>query len=148
MKIYKILTKSLLLSLLLLTGFWANGQGSNYKLLTRGKPCPFDTAVAVQIKTYRLESRKFEIQDSLNTSLQAQVKTLEAGIKKAQKISAVSDSISEVRLNLLTAKTTYATALASENQKLKSNLAKSSKWYRQPMPYLVLGVLTGFLIAK
>lgn len=61
---------------------------AQYSKLTLGQRCPFDTAVAVQIKTYRLESLKFQKGDSLISILKSRIQ--------------VSDSISaDLKIRLM-----------------------------------------------
>lgn len=50
---------------------------AQYSLMTRGELCPFDTAVAIHIDTYRLETQKMKLADTLITNLSYQVNLLE-----------------------------------------------------------------------
>lgn len=54
---------SILVTVILLLS--AQSIDAQYSLMNKGQLCPFDTAVAIHIDTYRLESRKFNLCDSL-----------------------------------------------------------------------------------
>lgn len=46
---------------------------AQYSLMLKGERNPFDTAVAIHIDTYRLESKKFSLADTLIKSLKEQL---------------------------------------------------------------------------
>lgn len=68
--------------------FEVNAQ---YKKLTFGQPSPFDTAVAVRIDRYRLETKKFKLADKLIDSLSWEVKSLYREVSIADSINERSD---------------------------------------------------------
>ena len=70
MKIARIWVVTALLSL---TAPTINAQ---YSLLRKGDLCPFDTAVAIHIRTYRIESSKFRLCDTLVSGLQAEIRLM------------------------------------------------------------------------
>lgn len=64
----------LIIATLLLIALNSNAQ---YSLMSKGERCPFDTAVAIHIDTYRLESRKMKLADTMIVNLSDQVASLE-----------------------------------------------------------------------
>lgn len=68
--------------------FEAHAQGP-YKLLLRGEPSPFDTAVAIQVQTYRRETAKMAADDrlikGLNRTVESYQKTIEQ-VKRAREV--------------------------------------------------------------
>lgn len=58
------------IAILLLIGQTSKAQ---YSFMTRGQVCPFDSAVAMQIDTYRLESRKINLADTIIANLKEQL---------------------------------------------------------------------------
>ena len=60
----------LIIVLLLLSVQNSNAQ---YSLMTKGQLCPFDTAVAIRIDTYRLETRKLNLGDTIINNLKSQL---------------------------------------------------------------------------
>ena len=60
----------LIIALLLLIVQISNAQ---YSLMTKGQLCPFDSAVAVRLDVYRLETRKLNLGDSIINNLKRQL---------------------------------------------------------------------------
>lgn len=65
--------KSVFTLLLLTTALTSEGQ---YFKLLKGQSSPFDTAVAIQINRYRLETVKLKLADRLVDSLISEIKSL------------------------------------------------------------------------
>ncbi len=51
----------------------AQTSKAQYSLMTKGQLCPFDTAVAIRIDTYRLETRKLNLGDTIINNLKQQL---------------------------------------------------------------------------
>lgn len=94
MKGYIVIIVILLLS--------ARNINAQYSLMTHGERCPFDTSVAIQIDTYRLESLKMKLADSLINSLTYQVQlsdSISYTLQKQLALSAIKGRIKEEELN-------------------------------------------------
>lgn len=79
-----------LIALLCLTVLTSNGQ---YEKLVRGQKVTFDTAVAIQINTYRAESRKLKVGSSLIDSLSLALKSsIETSAIQTKLVSSLSYS--------------------------------------------------------
>src|SRR5688500_14284283 len=57
----------------------AQGQ---YRLVTRGEPSPFDSAVLIRIDRYRAESLKFELADKLIDSLNFELRLMTTSLSR------------------------------------------------------------------
>ncbi len=66
----KKLVPIIALSLLIGRTFNVSAQ---YSMMTRGQLCPFDSAVAIHIDTYRLETMKLSLADSMIFNLESQL---------------------------------------------------------------------------
>ena len=61
---------------------------AQYSLMTKGQLCPFDTAVAVRIDTYRLETRKLNLGDTIINNLKSQLAL------SAEKVASLNSQLS------------------------------------------------------
>jgi len=118
-------------------------QDGNYSLMTRGQRMPFDTAVAINLPQYRLETVKFDICDSLIAALvlitdnqSKQIFTLEKRVLNLQELNAVCDAE-------IARKTKVNTDLYIEYQKLSIANAKMQKWHRKKWIPFSIGVAAG-----
>jgi len=64
-----------------------------YTLLTRGQPSPYDTAVAIQVKTYRTETLKMEQADKVINDLQISNNYLKQTLYQAELKSKQSEAV-------------------------------------------------------
>lgn len=90
---------------------------AQYKLLTRGQPSPYDTAVAVEIHRFRLEGQKLKVGsaliDSLNRELffmqgqlvfAARIRDIDSlQIESLERSSARKDSLNQVLVKSINA---------------------------------------------
>lgn len=60
----------LIIAILLSIGQTSKAQ---YSLMLKGQRCPFDSAVAIHIDTYRLESKKLNLADTIISNLKHQL---------------------------------------------------------------------------
>lgn len=85
--------KKLILStvVFLLSALSSNAQ---YSLLLKDQINPFDSAVAIQIDMYRLESKKMQLADTLIASLKAQLaNTTELSTKLENRVALLQQTI-------------------------------------------------------
>lgn len=64
--------KRLMLSIAILL-LVALSSKAQYSLMTRGQLCPFDSAVAIRLDVYRLETQKLNLADTIINNLKAQL---------------------------------------------------------------------------
>ncbi len=125
---------------------------AQYKKLTFGQKSPFDTAVAVRIDRYRLETQKFKLADKLIDSLSWEVKSLYREVS-------ISDSIndrSDVQIYFLqksNQRKDSINAVVNKNFKQLLEIAnKKEPWYKKYEGVAVVTVvvieLTRLIFAK
>lgn len=64
--------KNLMVSIVLLL-LIVQSSNAQYSLITKGQLCPFDSAVAVRLDVYRLETRKLNLGDTIINNLKEQL---------------------------------------------------------------------------
>jgi len=122
----------------------AQDTDGNYSLMFKGDRCPFDTAVAVNVKQYRAETMKFDLCDSLITSLsnivdnqEQQISTLE---RKALNLQILNGAY-ELEIER---KTLVNNKLFVEYDKLNKAYANEQRWIKRNGIWFYFGA--GFFI--
>lgn len=121
------------------------GQSSKaqYSLMTRGQLCPFDTAVAIHVDTYRMESRKLNLADSVITNLQARLDVSIEATASLQNRLELDQELLKVREQQIAMKNKQMEALIA-NYTIKP---KDTWWTRNERTiYLVGGMIGGGII--
>lgn len=121
------------------------GQSSKaqYSLMTRGQLCPFDTAVAIHVDTYRMESRKLNLADSVIANLQARLDVSIEATATLQSRLELDRELLKVREQQLAIKNKQMEALIA-NYTIKP---KDTWWTRNERTiYLVGGMIGGGII--
>ncbi len=111
--------------------------------MTRGQLCPFDSAVAIHIDTYRVETRKLNLADSVISNLHAQLDvSLQANVSLQNRLE-LSKEVLRVREQQLALKTRQMEALMA-NYTIKP---KDTWWTRNEKTiYLMGGMIGGGII--
>ncbi len=121
------------------------GQSSKaqYSLMTRGQLCPFDTAVAIHVDTYRMESRKLNLADSVIANLQARLDVSLEATAALQNRLELDRELLKVREQQIAMKNKQMEALIA-NYTIKP---KDTWWTRNERTiYLVGGMIGGGII--
>ncbi len=137
--------KSFIVILMCLTALTTNGQ---YKLLKHNEPNPFDSAVAIRIDRYRLETRKLNLCDQLIDSLTNE-------IRAHMKVRKQMDSVAAIQQGQITALTNsnarirgVVNDLNTKFDELFVETRKQNKLLRSPYFWFVLGMAGGVIIMK
>jgi len=114
-------------------------QDGNYSLMTKGQRLPFDTAVAINIVQYRAETMKFDLCDSLITTLQSitdnqqkQILTLEGRVSNLQELNGMFESELERRALV-------NERLLIEYHKLSRAYDKGRTWFKKNGKWIAFG---------
>ena len=112
----------------------------NYSFMTKGQRSPFDTAVAVNLPQYRLETLKFDLCDSLITALQSitdnqnkQIFLLEERVENLRELTAAYEA-------QITRKNAVNVDLMNEYGRLSKSYAKERTWFKRNGKWLCFGV--------
>lgn len=121
-----------IIAVLLLTALNSNAQ---YSLMTRGERCPFDSAVAIRLDVYRLESLKMKLADRLIFNLSYQMKSLEA-----MNINLHSQlSLSDQKFRLKEEEVNVKQQTINELLKQMAYKPEKSWWEKNQKPVLFIG---------
>ena len=111
----------------------------NYSFMTKGQRSPFDTAVAINIGQYRVETMKFDLCDSLITTLQSitdnqqkQILTLEGRVSNLQ----ILNGTYEMELER---KALVNNQLLMEYDRLNKAYSKERTWFKRNGKWLWFG---------
>jgi len=129
--------------ILLFLGLCINLVKAQYIKLYYNDKCPFDTAVAIQINTYRAESRKLSLADSILSNFDKQI--VEYKILNTQKDSAL---MFLYRINLLSdkeidQKNRTINDLSSTFDKIVELNKKQNTWFNRNK--LAIGFVSGII---
>lgn len=118
---------------------------AQYTLVTKGDIIKYDSAVAVEISTYRNESAKLKIADSLINSLQYEIKLLQIEVDTYEKVQINHSKTVGMLNSIIKNKQILLEKNIKEYQDL---LIKSSerKFYKRPEFWGVIGFVLGALI--
>lgn len=116
--------------------------------MTKGQAVPFDTAVVVQINTYRLESQKMEQADTLVASQRALITHLQGAVATASELNATNNRIVSEQAALLAAKLQHQQTLEEQVAALRKIAAKKTPWYADPKLWGTAGLVIGILLTR
>lgn len=118
--------------ILLLTGLNINAQ---YSLMSKGQLCPFDSAVAIQIDTYRLESKKLDLAEALINNLKASIISKDSSILLLETKDKIKDQIISTQLDIIRDKDRTIEALTFYYSPPKQD------WWQKNKNYVLLGAI-------
>jgi hypothetical protein len=114
---------------------------AQYRKLLRGEKSPFDTAVAVRIDRYRLETKKFKLFKQLEDSLSIEINSLEKEVILSDSINAESQKQITI-LEKANARKDSVNHILNKN--FNAAIQQSLKpWYKKPegIGIIVIGTL-------
>lgn len=127
---------------------------SQYKLLTRGQPSPYDSAVAVRLDQYRKETQKIDLGERLIDSLKAELAAMRIFVihkdsltfidratilQQARTIDRQQITIDDLNFNI---QRVAKLGVASTGKTILGKL------FRKPEFWFGAGLITGIIIAK
>lgn len=116
---------------------------AQYSLMTKGQLCPFDTAVAIHVNTYRLESRKLNLGDGLISNLKEQLKV-------SMQVNASLSNQLDMNKEMLKVREQQLEMKNKQMDLLINNYYPKPKdsWFRrnEKTIYFVGGIITGGLV--
>lgn len=115
------------LTLLTAQNFNASAQ---YRKLLLGEKSPFDTAVAVRIDRYRLETKKFKLFKQLEDSLSIEIKSLQNEVDLCDSIRTKSEDQISILQKANTRKDSVNHVLNKNFDALFKQIEKP--WYKKP----------------
>lgn len=108
------------ITIVVLTCLIAQTSNAQYRLLKKGEPNPFDSAVAVRIDRYRLETKKLNLADQLVDSLKSELfKSLESNARRDTALHTMRSQI----VNLSAASTRKDQVIDDLNGNIKAMVA-------------------------
>lgn len=111
--------------------FFAPFINAQYSFLLKDQKCPFDTAVGIQIKTYRMESKKMILGDSLIKNLKYQLQlsdSIQACLSRDSRVS--------VQINGTLEETLKYRTLSIKMLELKLSLQPKDTWFNRNQKYI------------
>lgn len=127
----------LIIALLSLTALSSSAQ---YSLMMKGDKCPFDSAVAVEISTYRLESSKFDACDIVIKLSGERISVLDSIITNQSQSIMIKDKLLSTKEEELRIKQNTIIQLTTQIQGIPKNT-----WWRKNQKYFYIasGFITG-----
>jgi len=125
----------LIIVILLSNVLFIKGQ---YSKMVMGEKCPFDTAVAIQITTYRMESKKMVMADSL-------ISNMKLRIINCDSLRLLYFNNNNANISLLSIKTEEIKSKNITINRLKNELQykQESNWWLRNKKYFVF--VSGFI---
>ncbi len=108
---------------------------AQYKKLVLGEKNPFDTAVAVRIDRYRLESQKFKLYQQLEDSLSIEIKSLRNEVDTSDSIQQESEKQIAILQKANARKDSVAQVINKNFDILIKQVEKP--WYKKPETLIV-----------
>lgn len=134
----------LLCAALLLSALTSEAQ---YQLARRGYVVQFDSAVVVNLPTYRAESQMIRLTDSLLLQYKQQVRTFDAIQQASDKRITDLQATIALQKTMLQDKEKVSQEISKGLQEIKAGLPKQ-RWFENPYLLGGVGVIVGVLIAK
>ena len=135
--------KSITIALVLICPITSFGQ---YAKVPKGTPCPFDTCVSIKLSEYRKVRSKVIAADTLVQGLTLELLKVNSQLRKKDSVNTATNSIIEVKENLINSSAELCRALQQDNQTLTDQLNAPIPWYKQNKTGFVLGVLISSLL--
>lgn len=138
------------LFLILLSLMSAQAQ-SPYTMLLKSEKSPYDTAVAIEIKTYRIETTKLRFADIVIDSLSSENVSLRKEIDAADTVMKWQAVTITTQDDLIQKSETRWTDLNSNYQqifKLIQEKDEPEKWYKNKYLWIGAAFVSGVLIAR
>jgi hypothetical protein len=101
--------------------------------MKKGQRCPFDTAVAINIGQYRLETLKFDLCDSLVATFEAQLATFEREVATLREMNTNCETE-------IIRKNTVIEAYRIEYDIINKAYAREKTWFRKNEWWVGFGV--------
>lgn len=131
----KMIITTLLLIVLLSNTF------AQYTLLRKGEKCPYDTAVAVRIDVYRIESQKLTICDQYITQQNKEIDSLKSFISNSEKIFIQQNNLLQLCQNYNLQKENTIKQLSENFDNLFQLCNKKPNWLQRNK--FIIGLTTG-----
>ena len=131
----KMIITTLLLIVLISNTF------AQYTLLRKGEKCPYDTAVAVRIDVYRIESQKLTICDQFINQQNKEIDSLKSFISNSEKIFIEQNNLYQLSLNHLSEKEKTIKELSENFDNLNALCSKKPSWINRNQ--FLIGLTTG-----
>jgi hypothetical protein len=129
----KSIKKLLLITVaLLLIGPTISAQ---YSKMIKGQVCPFDTAVAIQINQYRLESKKLKAADKFKLVADSTIKVQRYRIDTLMSSLDFQQQRIEVKDSLLNDKKRDLTYCEKNADRIQTELDKKNNWWHRNEKY-------------
>lgn len=139
----KTINCKIFIAILLLTALSFSAQ-AQYKKLTFGNPCPFDTAVAIQINTYRAETLKLQSADGLISGLQTQIILQKTEITKKDSAILLSYQYALVYQKEVQQKQETINQLSEQFNQLAKLYAHTQTWWSKNK--VIIAIATTFAL--
>ena len=120
----------------------------NYALITGGQECPFDTAVAIQINQYRVESESFNLCDSLIYDYQEYAISLERQSEIQDSLLAINKIKIKEKDNIISSKSELNNKLFIAYNVLYEEATRKKKIWQRPEFFIGIGTVIGYIIGR
>lgn len=122
-----------------------------YRLILKGQPSPFDSAVAINLPIYRLESEKLKLGSELIDSLGQEIRSLYQTIQISDSLYRLSQienrALSAAYLQKDSLATSYLNLYHDADKRAQEYLNNNKRtWIEDPKTWGVGGVVIGFII--
>jgi hypothetical protein len=121
---------------------------AQYKLLKKGESSPFDSAVAVQIKTYRLEGQLIKQQKALSDSLISEINGLYSEIRILNEINANNLAVSHAVSERLLQKDAECADCMKLLVEVQAKAAKPPNWYLRKETWAIAALILGVIVSR
>ena len=123
-----------------------SAQESPYTLMVKGERNPYDSAVAIELPTYRFETAKLQLGDELIDSLIVEVDSLRAERLITDKVIELQEVAINKQEKALQRQDSTLSRLDKNYELLYKHATKPDPWYTKPWAIGLLGLVLGILI--
>lgn len=123
---------------------------SPYKLLLQGERSPYDTAVAIELPTYRFETWKLQTADQLIDSLSVEIDSLYQERQLSATVIQSQEHIIDIQVKTINRTDSTLDRIDENYKALVAVVTAPDPWYERVPGWLiaVLAFVGGVLIAK
>lgn len=117
-------------------------SNAQYAKLTKGQPVPFDTAVAIRIDVYRIETKKLRYGQQLVDSLLQEIKSLHWESKLADSLTVLDRFTIAAQASTIQRKDSVNHLFKQDFDRLYGLVKPEKVWYKKPEVLLWALLLT------
>jgi hypothetical protein len=121
-----------------------------YKLLIKGERSPYDSAVAIELPTYRFETDKLQLGDQLIDSLVVEIDSLRGEARLAGIVIDSQEHIIDIQVKTINRTDSTLDRIDENYKALVAVVTAPDPWYERVPGWIIasLAFIAGVLIAK